>query len=96
MGLDVENLSKAIWQDAVDTWEELQKIRCTLINIKISTAKIQSQEAMALMAVANEIEKAIIGISRNTARIRDNAKKIGKYKINQDDGESFLEKPTQR
>lgn len=74
---EIEMLTKAIWQDAVNTWEELQKIRCTLINIKISVARIDSREAAALKAVADQLEEAISGISKNTGRIRDNAKQIG-------------------
>lgn len=77
MNHEIEALTKDIWKESVEVWEELQRIRCTLINIKISVARINTVESEALNAVATQLEQAIQGITQNTARIRDQAKKIG-------------------
>ena len=55
---------------------ELEKIKLTLINIKISIAKINSTEKSVLSIVADRIAEAIDQVENHTGRVKDIAKEI--------------------
>lgn len=78
MNKEIDELTLKIWQDTTQVFEELEKIKMSLINIKISVAQIDSAERGALSTVAEYLNKSISGIQTNTYQIKENIKVIAR------------------
>ena len=76
MNEKINDLTKELWEESVKSFVELEKIKLTLINIKISVAKINSTEKNVLSIVADRIAEAIDEVESYTGRIKDIAKEI--------------------
>lgn len=83
MNKNIDKLTLDIWTDVTGVFEELEKIKMSLINIKISVAQIESNERGALATVADYLEKSIKDIQNNTFSIKENAKAIAKHNKDQ-------------
>ncbi|AKL95565.1 hypothetical protein CACET_c21180 [Clostridium aceticum] len=78
MNTEIDNYTKDLWQNAVDIFDGLEKIKMTLVNIKISVAKMDnSEEARVMNAIASYIENSIDSIEEKTQFIRNISKEIG-------------------
>ncbi|AOY77392.1 hypothetical protein [Clostridium formicaceticum] len=78
MNTEIDNYTKDLWQNAVDIFDGLEKIKMTLVNIKISVAKMNnSEEARVMNAIASYIESSIDSIEEKTEYIRNISKEIG-------------------
>jgi|GEM_PF-5499361 len=79
MNKDIDKLTIDIWKDVTNVFEELEKIKMSLINIKISVARIDSTERGALSTVADYLENSIKDIQLNTFKIKENTKAIARF-----------------
>jgi hypothetical protein len=77
MNPEINQLTKDIWKNSVDIFTELENIRLTVINVRVCVAKLHEHpEARALDVVADHIQKALIGLEKNTALLKEQAKQI--------------------
>lgn len=69
-------LSKEIWEHSTKGFEELERIKLTLINIRISVAKLDNAEARALDTIADYITHSIDSLEKGTYRLKEISKEI--------------------
>ena len=76
MNAEVDVLAKEGIIRAGDMYNELENIRITLINIRISVAKIDNGEARALDVIANHIEHSLLELETQAKKAQERYKKI--------------------
>ncbi|MBB6219032.1 uncharacterized protein YtpQ (UPF0354 family) [Anaerosolibacter carboniphilus] len=70
--------SKRIWKGATDVFIDLERLRMVILNIKISVAKVNTEEHRALSTIADYLAESIDRIEEKTKEIRELSKSIGK------------------
>jgi hypothetical protein len=73
---NIDDLTLELHGESKKAFIGLENIKLTLINIKISVAKLNSTEAGVLSTIANHVEEQIDVIEQSTFRSKEIAKEI--------------------
>lgn len=76
MNNQLDDLSKEIFNTSTSLFEDMNKINLTLINIRISVAKIDSGESKALDTIADHIARSLDAMKEKTKRLKDISKEV--------------------
>lgn len=82
MNKQIDQLTKELWELSTKSFKELEHIRRTLFNIKVSVSKLNHSETRALDTIATYIENAIVKLETGTYRIKEISKEIGNINKN--------------